>query len=95
MALDIILSQKAIDKLDLICSYLESEWSLAVRNNFLADISGKLMLLSKFPNLESRSSERPDFRQFVVSKHTSIYYMVLGETIEIITFQDNREDQFQ
>ena len=48
--------------------------------------------ISKMPELFPASKKIKNVRKCVLSKQTSIYYRVVGEYIEVITFRANRRD---
>lgn len=88
----VTISERAEQNLDNIVRYLETEWSLRVRDKFLEILKTKIEQISRMPQMYEASSKRKTIRRCVVSKQTSLYYRARKEEIEIITVQDNRQN---
>jgi len=86
----VTISGRAEQNLDNIVRYLETEWSVRVRDKFLDILKAKIALIAKTPQLYEASSKKKTVRRCVVSKQTSLYYRLGKGEIEIITIQDNR-----
>ena len=88
----VIISERAEQNLDSIVLYLETEWSVRVRDKFLEVLKSKIEQIAKTPQMYEVSSKKKTIRRCVVSKQTSLYYRAKKEEIEIITIQDNRQN---
>lgn len=88
----VIISERAEQNLDSILRYLETEWSIKVRDRFLKVLKAKIDQIAKTPLMYEASSKRKSVRKCVVSRQTSLYYRASKEEIEIITIQGNRQD---
>lgn len=88
----IFLSPLAAKKLELLLIYLEKEWSLEVRNDFIKKVKEKLKQISLYPKSCLKTSEFPNLYKCIVTKQTSLYYRIIKNEIEIITITDNRQD---
>ena len=53
---EIILSKRAAQKLDKLFKYLESEWSLKVKNNFAEKLDQILSHLKIFPEIGQKTN---------------------------------------
>ena len=89
---EIILSKRAAQKLDKLLEYLESEWSLTVKNNFVFKLNQVLNQLKSFPEIGQKTNLVKDLYLFVITKQTTIYYRFDKNYIKIATILDNRMD---
>jgi plasmid stabilization system protein ParE len=88
----IIWSPRATDEyLDLI-DYLLDKWGEKVTRKFIERIQDVLEVISERPEIYLATSKRKNIRRCVVSKHTSLYYRVKADKIELITLFDNRKN---
>ncbi len=88
----VTISERAEQNLDGIIQYLETEWSVRVRDKFLELLRTKIEQIKKMPQMYENSSKKKVIRRCVISKQTSLYYRARKEEIEIITIQDNRRN---
>ncbi len=86
----VTISERAEKNLDDIIQYLETEWSVRVRDKFLEVLKTKIEQIGRMPQMYEASSKKKTIRRCVISKQTSLYYKAKKEEIEIITIQDNR-----
>lgn len=88
------LSPLAAYKLDAILEFLEEEWSVKTRNQFLEHFIETTRQISRFPSSCEESCVKPGIYKAVVNKHTALYYRIANdqETVEIITVLDNRQN---
>jgi len=88
----IFLSKRASNKLNNLLEYLESEWSLKVKKDFVKKLDKSFIQIQKYP----KSCPQTDFVQglhmLVVTKQTSVFYRFNSNSITIITIFDNRMD---
>lgn len=87
----VIFSKRAENNLDDLVYYLESEWSERIKHGFLEILKQKVALLREMPFSYQASTYRKNLRRCVVTKHTSIYYQIVDNEIEVVTIQDNRK----
>jgi plasmid stabilization system protein ParE len=71
---EVILSRRASQKLEELFKYLESEWSLTVRDNFVDKLDQILIHLKIFPEIGQQSDLVKGLRRIVITKQTTIYY---------------------
>lgn len=93
--MQIYFSPLAEKKLKLILAYLEEEWSIEVKNDFIKILKIKFKQISQFPKSCINSQIKPEIFKCVLTTQTSFYYQIINEEIEIITFFDNRQDSEQ
>ncbi len=92
MARKVKLSKKASAKLGNIITYLETEWSEKVRDEFIQKLDNALDHLSQFPASHPKSEFINGLHRFVISKQITIYYKFSRSTVFIVTFFDNRQN---
>ena len=92
MSHKVTISERAEKNLDELVSYLESNWSIRVRDKFLITLKKKVKQIAERPFIYQVSYKRKTIRRCVVTKQTTLYYKVKGKEIEIITLQDSRQD---
>ena len=90
--LNVYLSPLAESKLETLLDYLVSEWSQKSKKKFLKKLEEKINQIATQPNSCPESKEFPGLFKGVVEKHTSIFYRIHNDGIEIITIFDNRQN---
>ena len=86
----IILSKRASYRLKKLLEYLELEWSLKVKNDFVNKLDKSLRRVQKFPDSCPKTDSIKGLHMLVVTKQTSIFYHFDSRTIKIVTIFDNR-----
>lgn len=86
----IIWTDEAIANLENILEYLERRWTEREIKKFKALLSRQLKIIRQKPKLFPSSSLKPELRRAVLSKQTSIYYLVGDRRIHLIYLFDNR-----
>jgi plasmid stabilization system protein ParE len=86
----IILSKRASNKLEKLLEYLELEWSLKVKIDFIEKLDKSLKRLQKFPESCQQSDLIKGLHMLVVTKQTSLFYRFDSKNITIVTLFDNR-----
>lgn len=90
--MNVYFSKTAAKKLEKLLDYLETEWSLKVKNNFISKLDNAVQTISIFPEAFPQSAIKKGYRKCVVTKHTSLYYRIGNNKIEVSTLFDNRQD---
>jgi plasmid stabilization system protein ParE len=88
----VTVSERAEQNLDNIARYLETKWSVRVRDKFLEVLKKKMEQIARMPHMHEASSKKKKIRRCVVTKQTSLFYRAKKEEIEIITIQDTRQN---
>lgn len=88
----IILSKRASRRLGRLLDYLESEWNVKVKNEFIIKLDRSLSQIQNFPKSFQKSKEIKGLHKCVVSRQTSLFYKVEKERIIIVAIFDNRMD---
>ena len=86
----IILSKRASYRLKRLLEYLELEWSLKVKNDFIKKLDKSLKRVQKFPDSCPKTDSIIGLHMLVVTKQTSLFYRFDSKTITIVTIFDNR-----
>jgi plasmid stabilization system protein ParE len=90
--MQVYLSPLAEKKIQLLLEYLEQEWSVRSKEDFLLKLIKKFNLISRHPQSGIQSREFPNLYKCIVTPQTSFYYRVILNEIEVITLIDNRQD---
>jgi len=88
----VILSKRASGKLDKLLEYLEREWSLKAKKDFINKLDRSLKQIQKYPESSIKTNHVIGIHMFVITKHTSIFYKFDAKSILIVTLFDNRMD---
>jgi len=88
--MEVVFSKLAKIYLEKLLDYLESEWSVQVKHNFVLKLDKSVLNISKYPNSSPVSKKKKGVYRCVVSKQTSFYYRIKRDKIEVIVFFDNR-----
>jgi plasmid stabilization system protein ParE len=74
-----------------VLEYLQEKWTEKEVNNFITRTETVLFHISQNP-LQYSYSKRYDVHKCVVRKQVSLYYNIKQDTVELISFWDNRQD---
>jgi len=88
----IILSKRASNQLDRLFEYLELEWSLKVKQEFIKKLDKSLKQIQQYPDGFSETKIVKGLHMFVVTKQTSLFYRYDTKTINIVSVFDNRSN---
>lgn len=90
----IFWSDRVLKDPDNILDYLISSWSEKEIEQFKSKLFRRIELIGSYPMLFRASLRKPSLRRSVLSKQTSIFYLVDDEnsTINIVSLFDNRMD---
>jgi len=86
----IILSKRAAKRLEKLLDYLELEWSIKVKNDFIKKLDKSLNQIQKFPESCQQTTFVKGLHKLIVTKQTSLFYRFDSKTITIVTLFDNR-----
>lgn len=90
--MNVYLSPLAQDQLIDLLDYLEENWSVKVRDNFLFKLEASLAVISNQPEAFQVSGKMPGLRRCVVTPNTILYYRIHQTDIEIAALIDARRD---
>ena len=92
MKREIRLSKRAMQKLNSLLGYLEKEWSLKVKHEFVLKLDKSFKQIQNQPDIFPESSKIRGLRKCVVTKQTTVFYKYSETTIDVITIFDNRQN---
>jgi plasmid stabilization system protein ParE len=92
MPFKVTISSRAEANLDVIIAYLESEWPLKVKVNFINALKEKIRFISQNPLMYQASKKRKLIRRCIINQHNVMYYKIKKNEVEIITIQDTRSN---
>ena len=86
------LSKRASNKLEKLLDYLENEWSLKIKNDFIKKLDKSLSLIQENPDYFQKSDTVKGLHRCVITKQITIFYLFDDKYIYIVTLFDNRQD---
>ncbi len=92
MSREIRFSKRAAIKLENLLNFLEKEWSIKVKNDFILKLNRTLSNIQQFPESFPESIRKKGLRKCVITKQTTIFYKNDRNRINIVTFFDNRQN---
>lgn len=84
-------SDKALDDLQNIITYLNEKWTQKEIRNFVRKLDRRLELISINPKLFPKTAKRKNVRRSVLTKQTVIYYETTDSAVTIVTLFDPRQ----
>lgn len=88
----VYVSPVAEFKLDKLHEYLIITWGEQAKSNVLQEFESAVNKVANCP-LSSPKTTLPDrINKYIVTKQTSFYNQISGNTIEILTITDNRQN---
>jgi plasmid stabilization system protein ParE len=93
----VTISQRAQNNLNNLLHYLEVNWSVRIKSEFLERLIKVISFIKENPYLFPISDFGQDVRRCMITKHNALYYRIKTNEIEIITIHDVRQnpDNFQ
>jgi plasmid stabilization system protein ParE len=92
MKREIRLSKRAMNRLENLLVYLEEEWSMKVKHEFVLKLDKSLKQIQKLPDSFPESEKISSLRKCVVTKQTTVFYKYSETSIDIIAIFDNRQN---
>jgi plasmid stabilization system protein ParE len=86
------VTKRAKENFHAIRGYIEGNWGSKSADEFQTKIENFLDLLQDFPEIGTLEVKEKGIRGFTITKQTTIFYRIKGETIIILAFFDNRQD---
>ena len=87
----ISLSKRASIKLDKILRYLQKEWSIKVKNEFISKLDHSINIIAENPDAFPESNIQKGIHKCVVTKQTTLYYRIKSSEIQIIFIFETRQ----
>ena len=92
MSRQIKLSKRTEKKLDKLLEFLEKEWSLKVKNDFIEKLDKSLNHIKLYPSSFPESNTIKGLHKCVITKQTILYYKFSDVDVSIVTLFDSRQD---
>ncbi len=87
---EILWTDNALDELAKTIEYLEVKFTDREIKKLVSKIEDTTALISQNPNIYPKS-DRKNVHKAVVLKHNTLYYRIVRNTIEILSFFSNRQ----
>lgn len=84
-------TDNALEELQQTFDYLESNFTEKELNKLAVEIEQFVALISKNPTLFP-ASDIKDIRKVVIKKYNTMYYRILEDKVEILSFFSNRQN---
>lgn len=92
MSRKIVLSKRESTNLDKLLDYLESRWSVKVKDNFIKKMDRAFDILKDKPESSQKSDTIMGLNRCVITKQTTAFYKFDNRRIYITTIFDTRQD---
>jgi plasmid stabilization system protein ParE len=92
MMREIKLSKRAMKKLDSLLYFLEKEWSVKTKTDFIEKLEKSFTQIQKLPESFPESEKIKGLRKCVVTKQTTIFYNYSYTAINVVMLFDNRKN---
>jgi len=92
MVREIRLSVRATNKLKKLLAFLETEWSVKSKKDFVVKLDACLKKIQTLPESFPESDAVKGLKKCVITKQTTLYYKYSANTIDIVTFFDTRQN---
>lgn len=89
----VYLSIEAAEQLQQLLDYLEANWSIKVRDNFIAKLDRSMKIIENRPFAFPSSEKFPGLRKCVLTRQTLIFYRIFENEVEIISLVDARQNE--
>lgn len=86
----VILSKRASVKLEKLLHYLETEWSVKVKQDFINKLDKSLDLIKQNPESYEKSNLKKGLHRCVITRQTTIFYQHSSISIKVIAIFDTR-----
>lgn len=86
------LTKTAQHRLTQLLTYLETEWSEKVKQDFVQKLDQRIEQVRMRPNLFPKSQIKKGLHKCVITKQTTFYYQHNRNYITILTIFDTRQD---
>lgn len=92
MKRNVVISKTAERKLAKLFNFLEEEWSVKIKNEFISKLDSCIAQIIKQPEIFPESKEGKGLRKCVITKQTTLYYRFTAKQIYLVTIFDTRQD---
>ena len=92
MSYKVFWTPEAEEKFNENISYLESEWTESVIDNFINKTEDALKIICSTPRAFPAINKKKGVHKCLLVKQVSLYYRIVEQRVELITFWNNYQD---
>ena len=92
MIRSVVWSSRAKNDYFEILEYLDKHWNRNVTIRYIERVDTVISTIQASPQLFPTSSDFKKVRRCVVTKHTTLYYRIINDKIQLITLFDSRHN---
>jgi len=85
-------TKSAATKLENLLIYLEIEWSIKDKENFIRKLDKSFLQIQNYPDSFPSSEKIKGLRKCVVTKQTTFFYKYSEHAINVVALFDNRQN---
>ena len=85
-------TNEANDNYDNIIIYLDSNWSIKEKSDFVKKLEKRLEVIKQFPEIFPKSFLYANTHRSVLTEQITIYYSIENQIIKILSLFDVRQD---
>jgi len=85
----IVWTQKADHSFNDIVDFLLNRWTVEEATNFIDEVEHTIELISENPEMFKLSTYDNQSREAFITKHTTMFYRILSDVVEIEYFWGN------
>lgn len=90
--MEVIWTKKANTSFNSIVDYLLEIWTIEITTDFIDNVELTIKLISTHPEMFKVSEYDKRSREAFITKHTTMFYRILNDKIEIEYFWGNFDD---
>lgn len=88
----VLWTDNALEELKSTFDYLESNFTPIELRHLSKEMEKTTYLISKNPSLFPESQFKKGIRKVVIAKYNTMYYRLINDTIEVLSFFSNRQN---
>jgi plasmid stabilization system protein ParE len=85
-------TENALIELEVTILYLQSNWTTIEIRNLFESLDKTITLLSRNPLIFTVSHNKKMVRRVIILSFNTLYYRVVGDKVEILSFFSNRQN---
>lgn len=92
MDYNLIITPNAQQAIEKVCNNVLNAWGNKCHNKLIDELERCFNIIQHYPLAFQESFRYPGIRQCIVTPLNILYYMIEGEDIVILAFEDTRMD---
>ncbi|RHU30316.1 type II toxin-antitoxin system RelE/ParE family toxin [Parabacteroides sp. TM07-1AC] len=89
---NLVITPRAQCAIDNTCNIILNAWGVKCYNNLIDELERCFKIIQCYPLAFQESSRYSGIRQCVVTSLNILYYMIEGDDVVILAFEDTRMD---